>query len=219
MRVLIVVAHPDDAALSLGIKIQHHLTLWDEVFLHCLSSSCASNHRDAALYRGQQYIKQVATALDIDDYSLSPVMQGSFLEQREVIKDELNKYVALYAPDLLYTHFPSDLNYDHVVTAQEALTAAKEIPSVVYFRSSGTRHFRPNLLVLWTPFQLQRKIEAIRCAHVEWPCSEMIDDLPIHSASVLFEYLPHHLLYKRQQEGKEYFGELLCVERQVSIWA
>ncbi len=57
----------------------------------------------------------------------------------------------------------------------------------------------------------------MRCFSEQHYITEMLDELPVHSAGLLLEHLPHELLYKRQQEGKDYFAELFCVERIVQF--
>lgn len=214
MNTLFLVAHPDDAELSCGIKMQHHIAQWDTVVVVCLS--LWGNKWAEFKHIRHQEAKKAWNILGVHTYIFEDIKDGYFLESRDIVRTKILEAIEIYKPDRLYTHFPHDLHHDHVVTAQESLYAAKNISSLVYFKSPWTRNFHPNHIALGTPLQLQNKVDALRCFQSQTYIKDFIEDLPAYSASLLLEYLPHPLVYKRQQEWKDYFGELFCIERQVS---
>jgi len=216
MRVLVLAAHLDDVSLTMWIRLQQHILIGDEVFVHGFFGSSkvhteiVSDDVDA-FYRSMSilWVKKAFTSMCL----LPPINDGGY----EDVWREMRTLFKTCCPDILYTHFPKDLHRDHEVISQEALVAAWSVPSVIYFTSPGTHHFRPTMIALWTPQMLQNKLVAMRCFSEQHYITEMLDELPVHSAWLLLEHLPHELLYKRQQEGKDYFAELFCVERMVQF--
>lgn len=217
MRILVLVAHLDDVSLTMWIRLQQHILVGDEVFVHWFSCPSRRGYMESvsddtnAFYRSMSllWIKKAFTSTCI----LSPFNERGY----EDVWREMRRLFTTCCPDVLYTHFPKDLNRDHEIISQEALAAAWSVPSVIYFTSTGTHHFHPTMIALWTPQILQNKLEAMRCFSTQHYITEMLDELPVHSAGLLLEHLPHELLYKRQQEGKDYFAELFCVERMVQF--
>lgn len=214
MNVLFLVAHPDDAELSCGIKIQHHINRGDTVVVLCLSLWWKKWEQFRTIRKKEA--EDAWEILGVHKYMFWDITDGSFLEERELVRERISSTIKIFQPERIYTHFPHDLHHDHVVTAEECLVAARHIPWLIYFKSPGTRNFRPNHIALGSPQQLQKKIDALRCFQSQTYINDFVEDLATYSSSILLEYLPHHLVYKWQQEGKDYFGELFCIERQVS---
>jgi LmbE family N-acetylglucosaminyl deacetylase len=120
MRVLAIVAHPDDEVLGCGATLAKHAQAGDEVRVLILGTGAMVALRVAA-----------QAAAKILGYS---VTVGTFPDQRFDSVDLLDvvRYVEMHVkqvqPEVVYTHAAGDLNVDHRVTHQATLTACRALP-------------------------------------------------------------------------------------------
>lgn len=165
-NVLVVVAHPDDEILGCGGTIARHVEDGDKVtsFFYC-----PRNLRD-----------EVVNARKILGYQDS--MLDNFPDQRlETMSLRfLIEPLKSYDPDIVYTHWPYDLNLDHAQVARAVLTAfrpkpksrlrsiyACEILSSTEW-SHGYERFAPNYYVSLESCHMARKCEAMKCYESEF---------------------------------------------------
>jgi len=125
MKILFIVAHPDDEAYGPYGTIARKIQEGHKVMIFCLCTGKRPNAPEhISKYRTEVFInncKKIGAEYklyDSDDLTL-----------------ELNKTVnllipavELYKPDIVYTHNISDMNHDHQITAEATLVACRPKP-------------------------------------------------------------------------------------------
>lgn len=138
MRVLAVVAHPDDELLGIGGTLLRHVGQGDEVRVHI---ECTQFLRNS-----------VARMTDARFVSMDAGWTVTFGNSAELgyIVPELT-----INADIVYTHHPGDLNRDHRLIAEAVAVATRpytaDVGSVRYFETPSSTEwgsgFTPNLFV------------------------------------------------------------------------
>jgi LmbE family N-acetylglucosaminyl deacetylase len=207
--VLIVVAHPDDAEIAMGMRIHHHALNGDHVRVHCLSPGAltpegAEQRRSECLAAG--------ALLGVADYSFSQIPDNEFVERRVEINRELFRVFAERRPDAVYTHFPDDQHLDHRITADEVTTVAlREADALHYFRSPYSRGFEPNLYFVGTPAHLAAKQAALDCF-----TSQQQLDMTVFSSLTALAYRQHvHHRVIERFPGGAHGAEMFRTARQI----
>ena len=161
MKVLIVVAHPDDAEIAMGMRMRWYTQTGARVRVHCLTDG--GTDMVAGAVRRQECLA-AAALLGVEDYSFSGIPDSHFTDHRGAITGELFGLFRQDRPDIVYTHFPSDQHLDHVTTAQEVTSVAlRETGNLTYFRSPYSAGFDPNEIFMGTSELLQVKEAALGC--------------------------------------------------------
>ena len=126
MNVLAVVSHPDDEILGVGGTLLKHKELGDSVYV-CITTKAFEPLWTKEYMRGKiKEQKQVDKLLGVKkryhlDYpttKLNTIAGGEFNAGVTKVVDEVN-------PNIIYTHFENDLNYDHTVTMRACLVASR----------------------------------------------------------------------------------------------
>jgi LmbE family N-acetylglucosaminyl deacetylase len=157
-RVLAVVAHPDDELLGLGGTLLRHLAEGDEVHVHI---ECIDDLRDS----WQRSVEALSMPWGV-------TFGGS--EQLGYIVPEVT-----VEADIVYTHFPGDLNRDHRLVAEAVQVACRphtaDVRSLRYFETASSTEwgqpFHPTLFVNVDDY-LNRKAELLTAYESEmrpWP--------------------------------------------------
>jgi len=169
MKVLVVVAHPDDEVLGMGGTLLKHQSRGDEIYIHILTDGLYSRLKDNSRVNAakQVTLKLNITELKIDNFKDQMLDTYSITE----IISSIEKFGVNISPDFIYTHFPGDLNRDHQIVYQAVLTAFRPITSKSPMRilctevpSStewGITNFNPNYFVNISD-QLEQKIELVK---------------------------------------------------------
>ena len=163
MKILILVAHPDDETIGCWGTIHKHFKNKDKIFAVSFTDGVGSRNtgNQNKIRRKKQSIK-VSKILgfnwinqySLPDNSLDQIPILKIIKKIEKIKKEIN-------PDIVYTHSKYDLNIDHRIIFQSTLTAFRPQPkdNSVEIRcmeiSSATdygdqmnfKSFKPNLFV------------------------------------------------------------------------
>ena len=135
MNVLVVAAHPDDEVLGAGGAMARHSAAGDAVAVAILGSGLSSRLQNpeqldtAALQELRTNAHSAADVLGVSDLRLFDLPDNRFdsVDRLEVIKT-VESVVETVQPQLVYTHFPGDLNIDHRRTAEAVLTACRPLP-------------------------------------------------------------------------------------------
>lgn len=124
--VLVVAAHPDDELLGAGATLARHVRHGDEVHAVVVSDGATSRYRSDMVGVLVDCARAAAKVL-----GLASVHVGSLADQRldalplvEVTR-LVESVVRELRPDVVYTHFPGDVNSDHGVVARAAWTAVR----------------------------------------------------------------------------------------------
>jgi len=173
VRVLVVAAHPDDETLGVGGTIARHAQHGDEVWVCILTDGVGARH--------EQYARQSECALRAGDVlGVKNVVFLGFRDQRldepallDVVQP-LERIVADFKPDIVYTHFRDDVNQDHRVAFGATMIATRPgagVKSVLCYEAAsstewapplGGTSFAPSVYVDITD-TLAAKLEAMRC--------------------------------------------------------
>lgn len=178
--VLVVAAHPDDEVLGCGATTARHAARGDRVAVVILGQGVYSR----AGAQGQAELESLraaarraaeitgASSLDLHDFADNRMDEVARLDLAKIVEAAIAKH----QPQIVYTHFPGDLNVDHG-RVSEAVTVAcrpypgNQIESLRYFEvqsstewrppHSGNSPFGPNLFVDVTA-TLDKKLQALR---------------------------------------------------------
>lgn len=173
--VLVIAAHPDDEVLGCGGTIARHSHNGDSVnVLFVADGETSRNGASPDLRRHEPAIRASKTLgagpptfLDLPDQRLDSVSLLDIIQKIEPI-------IASLQPTVIYTHHGGDLNSDHRIVHQAALTALRPLPHSNYrgifaFETASStewatgsigKSFRPSHFVDISEF-LDIKIEAL----------------------------------------------------------
>jgi len=178
MKILIVAAHPDDEVLGCGGMVARFSTVHD---FYCLFLGEGAMSRDNSSIEQVRELKESAQKaggiLGIKRMKFCSFPDNMFDSKPllNIIKT-IESYVAdeIRSLDLVFTHFPYDLNVDHRITSQAVQTAFRPNDGIpckgVYFfevlgntgKLASSMDFRPNAYVDITNTIL-KKIQAFEC--------------------------------------------------------
>lgn len=222
-KVLVIAAHADDEALGCGGTLARHSEQGDEVSVIFLTNGVGSRGDGAMTAEARQRKEAMENALAIlgvarhhlADFPDNALDSAPLLEITKAIESVIAEWGI---PDVLYTHHPGDLNIDHRIAHQAALTCFRPQPALAGKPSeiflfevlsstawSGIHtgsHFLPTCHCDIT-HTLGKKLEALEAYHAEmrsWPHAR---SLP--SAEALARY-------RGATVGLE-AAEAFCVER------
>ena len=176
--ILCVVAHPDDEALGPGGSLINHSSNGDDVFILIFSDGEGSknehnkspNRLEAARNWSQTTNCELLNIFDFSDQMMDSIPQLKIVKLIE-------KNIAKVKPDIVYTHFPSDINKDHEVIGKATLVALrpmkfmkKNIEIRAFETPSSTEQspyisnltFLPNLYIS-IENSWKKKLEALQC--------------------------------------------------------
>jgi len=136
MKVLVVVAHPDDEVLGCGGTIARHVRAKDQVKVMILAEGVTSRasarseglrSRDVA--RLQAAARKANAALGVKDLVMlrMPDNRMDGVELLDVVK-AIEVPFLKFRPETVYTHHPGDLNVDHGVVSRAVMTACRPVP-------------------------------------------------------------------------------------------
>ena len=135
MKVLVVVAHPDDEVLGAGGTMARHVREGDVVTVLILGSGLSSRLTgpEALAADDQLALREDAQAamavLGVTDLRLLDLPDNRFdrLDLLDIVK-QVEAVAGEVRPEIVYTHHPGDLNIDHQRTAMAVLTACRPQP-------------------------------------------------------------------------------------------
>ncbi|WP_043262833.1 PIG-L deacetylase family protein [Streptomyces sp. CT34] len=135
-RVMAVVAHPDDEVIGPGGTLAKHVRAGDDVHVLILAEGKTSRADDpdpagSLAASGDETVASMAelgitrwTRLDLRDNQLDSYPLLELAQQVSAVVDE-------FAPEVVYTHHPGDLNIDHELTARACMIACRPHVSAV----------------------------------------------------------------------------------------
>lgn len=209
-KILIVVAHPDDAELSMGMKIYDHVLNNDDVYIHCLSRG--SSDEETCKIREKETI-EAGNILGVGSYVFEDIPDTEFVENRIAINKLLFGIIQDLKPDTVYTHYPEDQHLDHRITSEEVLIVAeREVPNIIFFQSPYSKNFKPNMFFLAGDEKMNKKHEAISCFTSQ---GQFNADIFKSFNSLLFLQHLHHRVIKEAKEKIKgnIYAELFHIER------
>jgi LmbE family N-acetylglucosaminyl deacetylase len=178
--VLTIAAHPDDEVLGAGATLARHVRAGDEVHAVVVAEGATSRYDAEMVTVLSDASKRAADllgltslrSLGLPDQRLDAVPLVELTQSVEAVLDEVR-------PDVVYTHFPGDVNLDHGMVARAAWTACRpyarpglhrfavfETPSSTEWAWPLDEGFRPNLYVDVAE-TLEVKLAAMACYESE----------------------------------------------------
>ena len=178
MNVLVVAAHPDDETIGCGGTIARHVAEGDDVEVAWFTDGIGSRRHVLDEERIVRCDEALA-ALDTLGAHLRGQATWPDNELDTVPLLEIAKWISLQikaaAPEVIYTHWPHDLNQDHRAVAQAVLIATRpcegstvrrvlacEIPESTS-QAFGAPPFAPNWYADIGDAGIEAKINALRC--------------------------------------------------------
>ncbi len=133
MNVLVIAAHPDDEVLGCGGAMARHAAAGDLVHVLFLADGETSRpggvETAAAVAGREQAARAAAAALGIQApwFAGFPDNRLDTVPLLDVVQ-RVEAAIAEIGPNTVYTHHSGDLNVDHRVAHQAALTACRPLP-------------------------------------------------------------------------------------------
>lgn len=183
-KILIIAAHPDDEILGCGATAARHYRQGNEVFCLILSRGILSRYRkpDKCIRTEIKILNERARQAhaiigikksffcDFPDNRFDTVARLHIIQKIEMINNKIK-------PDVIYTHYRNDLNIDHRIAYESALTACRpigtrkvrefytfEIPSSTEWMYPVL--FSPDVFVDVEPY-VSTKLKAMECYRTE----------------------------------------------------
>lgn len=168
MKVLVMAAHPDDEVLGCGGTIARHSEKGDEVHVLIATKAYAPQWSEEYMERKAKEQKEVDALLGIKKrfnlgwptVRLNTIASGDFNRSFGDVAKEVK-------PDIIYAHFPHDINIDHQLVAQAACVAARPPNrcSLLFYETLsetewGLVQFAPSRYVVLGESQIAKKTGA-----------------------------------------------------------
>lgn len=184
-KILVVAAHPDDEVLGCGATLAKYSSEGHQLRVVFLTDGVGSrkNHDQESFLidERRKSAELAANILGVDsikfgDYPDNSLDSVPLLEVINFVEAE----VANFRPDVVLTHYTSDLNVDHRIVNQAVITATRpqansnvksvlcfEIPSSTEWQfSESYPSFKPNWFVDITSFW-EKKVMALQAYSLE----------------------------------------------------
>ncbi len=160
-KILVVAAHPDDEVLGCGGALLKHKNNKDKIDIIILSdgeSSRSEKHLKLKIEIRKQNAVKVSKMIGCRnlffyDYPDNQMDKVPLLDIVKVIESKINSL----KPNIIYTHFPNDLNIDHQIASKAVITASRPITKnnveqIIFFETPSSTEwsnskFRPNLFI------------------------------------------------------------------------
>jgi LmbE family N-acetylglucosaminyl deacetylase len=181
MNVLVLAGHPDDEVLGAGATLAGHARRGDSVHAVVLADGATSRYDETmeevlrkAGHRAAEEIGFTSIRFEgLADQRLDVTPLVDITQRIEAILEELD-------PEVVYTHFPGDVNLDHGVVARAVWTACRPyrfpgIRRLAAFETPSSTEwawpladgvFRPSLFVDVSA-TLDAKLSAMECYSAE----------------------------------------------------
>ncbi len=181
---LVFAAHPDDEILGCGGTLarlaQQGYSIHIIIMAEGVTSREPKRNREqnaetlSELNQAAQHAgKQVgATSIELLAFADNRMDSIDMLDVIKVVEDR----IAAYKPEIIFTHFPNDLNIDHRITAEAVMTASRPLPGlsvreIFFFETPSSTEwqmpysssvFLPNVYVGLTEQDLAKKRAALK---------------------------------------------------------
>lgn len=211
-KILVIVAHPDDAEISMSMKIEALVASGHEVKIHCVTHG-GIKAKEFEEVRTQEAL-DAAKAMGVVDYSFSEFPDSELEKYVTDIKSELEKLVTEYQPNVVYTHYPQDNHIDHEIVSKCTQIASRSVENLIYFRSPYSVNFIPKLFYFGDQKQIEKKMEVLSI----FKYAKLIDPQMIKAFCQIVpsEYLHPYLLQKlMKMSSGPVFAEMFVPERQI----
>lgn len=197
-RIAVIAAHPDDEVLGCGGTIARHARDGAEVHVMIMAEGATARSEQRTPSAHASYLHTLAHSAEVAHQILGTrnLQLKDFPDNRldsvdflDIVKS-VEQFVEITEPEIVYTHFPHDLNIDHRLVSEAVQTACRPIPGrniqqILFFEvpsstewrmSPSSPAFHPNYFVDITE-TLDAKCKALQAYHQEmraWPHARSI---------------------------------------------
>jgi N-acetylglucosamine malate deacetylase 1 len=151
--ILVVAAHPDDEILGCGATMARHVTEGDEVHIVLMGRGITSRQEDSvaqkALGEASRKAGEVvgARSLVVHDLPDNRMESVELLTLAKLVEGEIERV----NPSTVYTHYPGDLNVDHVRVHEAVAVACRPMPgqgvrTLLLFEVPSSTDWRPAIV-------------------------------------------------------------------------
>jgi len=198
-KIMVIAAHPDDEMLGCGGTLIKHSKRGDYIKTLILGQGMLSRGEDESiLAKLRADSKEANDIIGVNELKFFDFPDNAFdsVPLLKIIK-VVEKEVADYQPDIIYTHFSNDLNIDHRRTFEAVMTACRPQPgmknpdiysfyiqsSTDWIASTEATQFIPNIFVD-VEDEIEQKIEALMAYQTEmkeYPHSRSLESIRVFS--------------------------------------
>ena len=163
-NILMVGAHFDDVDLACGGTAAKLVALGMRVYKLTLTDNVTQFHQKEIYVdfdSSQAASNKLCKLLGITEINDFPHEACNHLSYSKELMQRIEKIIIDLQIDTVFTHFPEDMNTDHVEASKLCLTAARHCDNILYYQSNAyltMSPFSPNYFVDITEFvDLKRK--------------------------------------------------------------
>lgn len=126
MKVLVIIAHPDDEVLGVGGTIAKHSIAGDEVYLCILLKYPAARNIKPGERELDGQIRRASKILGIRDSQqyAYPNIRMNTIPTIELVQ-AIESAIIKFKPEIIYTHHGGDLNEDHRIVFSATMAAVR----------------------------------------------------------------------------------------------
>ncbi|MEU8567109.1 PIG-L deacetylase family protein [Streptomyces pathocidini] len=168
--VLAVGAHPDDIEIGCAGTLVSHVEAGDRVVMLVLSDGERGPGATAAQRRMEQERAARAIGAELRWGNLPDGRITDGLESVDVIEQLVREIRA----DIVYTHAPDDSHQDHRATSRAVESAARGVPTLLFYESPTSLGFSPAVFVDVTE-TAHRKLAALKIHASQVSSSDRVD--------------------------------------------
>lgn len=177
--VAVIAAHPDDEILGCGGTIAKHIENGDSVHVLIMAEGITSRSEKRDVINNQHLLQELCNTSKRANQQVgsSSVQLLNFPDNRmdsldllDIVK-KIELFIEKYCPNVVYTHYASDVNIDHQLIYDAVITATRPVPeqtvkTVLCFEtvsstewqpSCGRIPFSPNWYIELTEGQIKKK--------------------------------------------------------------
>jgi len=162
IKILLLGAHPDDiesTASSFLIK-RKNIEPYVLVF-----SDCEEQPGNKGI---TEEFEESMSILKVKNYKLLDIPNTKFPAYCEEIRSILESYKEKLMPDIVVTHEINNLHQDHKTLAEESIRVFRTHSIIMYEGLKSTPFFSPNLFIILTEEELEKKMEALKCYKTQY---------------------------------------------------
>ncbi len=186
-RVLIIAAHPDDEILGAGGTIAKYAMSGARISLLIVTDGSTSQYRNDSQLEQILQTKKEETRCAADVVGISDIFYGGLPDmgldatKHVAVNEVIEKVVADFKPNIVFTHFYGDVNMDHQCVYRSTMVACRPTSEQTvrelysYYVPSSTdwspQHaatvFMPTVFVDIAGQCAEKKYEAMSCYQTE----------------------------------------------------
>ncbi len=196
MRILAVIAHPDDLELMAGGAVAQWLAKGYPVHVLTLTDGVWTSPDGKRMRTKEEALAEENKAAELLGYTVENLgLPAMDLQYRDSTVVEILQRIDKMKADTLLCPWDNDQHHDHEMVARMVMAASKRVPRVIMGQINHyLRHFYcPNMFVDITD-TWDQKIDALKCFEGQWS----------RAGEEWYKYL---------DETTRYYGRIAGVER------